>query len=264
MSQIDNDITEPAPVPAPAPAAAPAPAPMQAAPNQAPLVAEIPDYNKMYNGYNPNRDYTFIEPQQQQPPAMQRPSARANNPPAPIHTAPIQKPSAPEIPDYNKIFTGYDPGSNYKDFEPEDQSPTMQQSPDTANNTAFITSSNTAGYGPLDHDHGMTPATHSNAPVNMNPFTGSPVTATQSGMVGSNLGRRRSSIAEFFNKVIIGDSVLDSSESPTTTFSDHILRGSASMPLPPTAPKENQGRRHSSLFTFMGFKGESDGDEHHG
>ncbi|KAF8988662.1 hypothetical protein BGZ52_005183 [Haplosporangium bisporale] len=234
------------------------PAPVNTAPIQAPSVAGIHDDNKMYSGYSSGSDKTLMEPQQQ-PPAMQRPFARVNNPPAPIHTAPIQEPSVLEIPDYNRMYTGYDPGRDYQEVPPaiqpsataNNRRSSIQFSPDTT----FITSSNTAGYGPLDYDYGMT--------------SSPPGTAVQGGMVGGNPGRRRS-IAEFLSDVIVGgdiigdDSDLASSTSPATTFSDHTHQRSTSNPPAPTAPKENLGRRRSSLFSFMGFKGEADGNEHKG
>lgn len=166
---------------------------------------------------------------------MQPPSAKANNPPAPIQTAPMQAastqaPSTVEIPDYNKIFTGYNPGRDYTFWEPE------QQPPATASNRRSSTENS--------------------------PF-GSPTgTATQSGMVGGNPGRRRS-IANFFSSVVGGDSHRVSSTSPTTAFSDpHAGQGSTMSPTAP--PKDNLGRRRSSIFTFMGFKSEADENEHEG
>ncbi|KAG0340590.1 hypothetical protein BG000_011632 [Podila horticola] len=221
---LDNDITEaPAPAPAPIPALVIAPAPALD-PTQAPLTPEIPDYNKIYTGYNPGRDYTYIEPQPL-PPAIQSPSTTANR-------------------RRSSISTG----------------------------ATFITSSNTTGYGPLDFGYGMTPAIvthhHPDVPVNMSPFTAPPSgdLEVQGGMVGGNPGRRRSSVVEFFSKVR-GDDKNDknfkASSLPSTTYI-HTRRGSSAKNLTPIAPKDNLGRRRSSVFTAMGFKPEAEGTEHKG
>ncbi|KAF9337021.1 hypothetical protein BG006_006495 [Podila minutissima] len=215
---LDNDITEaPALAPAPVPAAAPALVPALN-PTQTPSVQEIPDYNKMYTGYNPGRDYTYIEPQQQ-PPTMQQPSATATD---------------------NIRRSSISPSST------------------------FLTSRNTTGYGPLDYGYGMTPSVTMHAvPVNMTPFTApADDLQAQGGMVGGNPGRRRSSVAEFFSK-IVGDekSHRPSPLSSSTTYTHTRRRSSARSP---TAPADNLGRRRSSAFTSLGYTSGADGNEHKG
>ncbi|KAG0019884.1 hypothetical protein BGZ81_009549 [Podila clonocystis] len=188
--------------------------------------------------------------------------------------APTQAPSAPEIPDYNKMYTGYNPGRDYTYIEPKPQPPAMQHPSATANNrrssiatgATFVTSNNTAGYGPLDYGYGMTPTvmTHPNVPVNMSPFTapsGDP--QVQGGMVGGNPGRRRSSIGDFFSKMMRDDKTHPASPTSPSTYT-HTRRGSSAKNLTPTAPKDNLGRRRSSAFTSMGYKTEADGNEHKG
>ncbi|KAG0352732.1 hypothetical protein BG005_007878 [Podila minutissima] len=216
---LDNDITEaPALAPAPVPAAAPALGPAFD-PTETPSVQEIPDYNKMYTGYDPGRDYTYIEPEQQSP-IMQQPSTTAN-----IRRSSISPSST------------------------------------------FLTSSNTTGYGPLDYGYGMTPAVTIHGvhgvPVNMTPFT-APAgdLQVQGGMVGGNPGRRRSSISEFFSKVMGDEKPHQPSPLSSSTTYTHTRRRSTAKNL--TAPADNLGRRRSSTFTSLGYTSGSDGNEHKG
>ncbi|KAG0091764.1 hypothetical protein BGZ93_004626 [Podila epicladia] len=170
------------------------------------------------------------------------------------------------------MYTGYNPGRDYTYIEPQQQPPTMQHPSSTANvrrsslspSSTFLTARNTTGYGPLDYGYGMTPAVATHAvPVNMTPFTApAGEVQAQGGMVGGNPGRRRSSIAEFFSKVIGDDKAHQPSPLSTSTTYTHTRRGSSAKS--PTASKDNLGRRRSSAFTSLGYTSGPGGNEHKG